>query len=96
MVDLLAAYGVAAAGRHEAPGVYVDGAKIAALGLRIRDGRCYHGLAFNADMDLTPFRAIDPCGYSGLAVTQAREIGISDTPELLGEKLVRSVLNRLT
>jgi len=96
VIDLLAAYGVVAAARIEAPGVYVDGAKIAALGLRIRNGCCYHGLAFNADMDLTPFRAIDPCGYSGLAVTQARELGIGDAPELLGEKLVRSVLNRLS
>ena len=96
VIDLLAPYGINAAARIEAPGVYVAGAKIAALGLRIRNGCCYHGLAFNADMDLTPFRAIDPCGYSELAVTQAREIGISDTPELLGEKLVRSVLNRLS
>lgn len=96
VIDLLAAYGIAAAARVEAPGVYVAGAKIAALGLRIRDGCCYHGLAFNADMDLTPFRAIDPCGYSGLAVTQAHELGIADAPELLGEKLVRSVLNRLS
>jgi lipoyl(octanoyl) transferase len=96
VIDLLAAYGVAAAARVEAPGVYVDGAKIAALGLRIRNGCCYHGLAFNADMDLTPFRAIDPCGYSGLAVTQARSLGIADAPELLGEKLVRSVLKRLS
>jgi len=96
VIDVLAAYGVAAAARVEAPGVYVAGAKIAALGLRIRDGCCYHGLAFNADMDLTPFRAIDPCGYSGLEVTQARELGIGDAPEFLGEKLVRSVLNRLS
>ena len=96
VIDLLAAYGVAAAARIEAPGVYVDGAKIAALGLRIRDGCCYHGLAFNADMDLTPFRAIDPCGYSGLAVTQARDLGIAVSQELLGEKLVRSILNRLS
>lgn len=96
VIDLLAAYGIAAAARVEAPGVYVAGAKIAALGLRIRDGCCYHGLAFNVDMDLTPFRAIDPCGYSGLAVTQARELGITDAPELLGEKLARSVLNRLS
>ena len=96
VIDLLAGYGIAGAARVEAPGVYVAGAKIAALGLRIRDGRCYHGLAFNADMDLTPFRAIDPCGYSGLAVTQARELGIAEAPELLGGKLVRSVLNRLS
>jgi len=95
VIDLLAAYGVAAAGRHEAPGVYVDGAKIAALGLRIRNNCCYHGLAFNVDMDLSPFHAIDPCGYSGLAVTQARDLGMADGAELLGEKLVRHLLDRL-
>jgi lipoyl(octanoyl) transferase len=64
--------------------------------LRIRDGCCYHGLAFNVDMDLSPFHAIDPCGYSGLAVTQARSLGITDTPEHLGEQLVQAVLNRLS
>jgi len=95
VIDLLAAYGVAAAGRHEAPGVYVDGAKIAALGLRIRNNCCYHGLAFNVDMDLSPFHTIDPCGYSGLAVTQARDLGMVDGAELLGEKLVRHLLDRL-
>jgi len=95
VIDLLAAYGVAAAGRHEAPGVYVDGAKIAALGLRIRNNCCYHGLAFNVDMDFSPFHAIDPCGYSGLAVTQARDLGMVDGAELLGEKLVRHLLDRL-
>jgi len=95
VIDLLATYGVAAAGRVEAPGVYVGGAKIAALGLRIRNGCCYHGLAFNVDMDLSPFHAIDPCGYSGLAVTQARSLGITDTPEVLGGKLVRSIIERL-
>jgi lipoyl(octanoyl) transferase len=92
VIDLLAAYGVAAEGRIAAPGVYVNGAKIAALGLRIRNGCCYHGLAFNADMDLSPFHAIDPCGYPGLAVTQARDLGVTDAPELLGEKLVHHLL----
>jgi lipoyl(octanoyl) transferase len=87
VIDLLASYGVAAVGRSEAPGVYVDGAKIAALGLRVRNGCCYHGLAFNVDMDLAPFRSIDPCGYPGLAVTQARDLGIRDTMEDLGRKL---------
>jgi lipoyl(octanoyl) transferase len=95
VIDLLAAYGIAAEGRTEAPGVYVNGAKIAALGLRIRNGCCYHGLAFNVDMDLSPFRAIDPCGYSGLAVTQARDLGIADDPELLGGKLVDHLLRKL-
>lgn len=95
VIDLLADFGIAAAARVEAPGVYVNGAKIAALGLRIRHGCCYHGLAFNADMDLSPFRVIDPCGYSGLAVTQARDFGIADSQELLGEKLVNNLLQRL-
>jgi len=95
VIDLLAAYGVPAAGRHEAPGVYVGGAKIAALGLRIRNNCCYHGLAFNVDMDLSPFHSIDPCGYTGLAVTQARDLGMVDGAELLGEKLVRHLLDRL-
>ena len=95
VIDLLAAYGIAAEGRVEAPGVYVNGAKIAALGLRIRNGCCYHGLAFNVDMDLAPFRVIDPCGYSGLAVTQARDLGITGTPESLGEQLARHLLRSL-
>ena len=95
VIDLLAAYGVAAAGSAEAPGVYVDGAKIAALGLRIKNGCCYHGLAFNVDMDLSPFRAIDPCGYSGLAVTQARDLGIRDDTELVGQALVRHLVRKL-
>ena len=96
VIDLLAAYGVAAAGNAEAPGVYVGGAKIAALGLRIRNGCCYHGLALNVDMDLSPFRVIDPCGYSGLAVTQARDLGIDDSVDLLGQKLVRHLLRKLS
>ncbi|MBI2295345.1 MAG: lipoyl(octanoyl) transferase LipB [Betaproteobacteria bacterium] len=96
VMDLLAAYGIVAEGRAEAPGVYVNGAKITALGLRIRNGCCYHGLAFNADMDLSPFHAIDPCGYSGLAVTQALDLGITDAPELLGEKLAAHMLKRLS
>jgi lipoyl(octanoyl) transferase len=95
VIDLLAAYGTAAAGRNEAPGVYVNGAKIAALGLRIRNHCCYHGIAFNVDMDLSPFHAIDPCGYPGLAVTQARDLGMTDALEFLGEKLIRHLLDRL-
>lgn len=95
VIDLLAGYGLAAAGRIEAPGVYVGDAKIAALGLRIRNGCCYHGLAFNVDMDLSPFRAIDPCGYSGLAVTQTRDLGIVDGAGVLGDKLLDHLLRRL-
>jgi len=89
VIDLLADRGITAEGRIEAPGVYVNGSKIAALGLRVRNGCSYHGLAFNVNMDLSPFHAIDPCGYSGLAVTQACDQGIADTPEILGEELLR-------
>jgi len=92
VIDLIAEYGVAAERRAGAPGVYVNGAKIAALGLRVRGGCCYHGLAFNVDMDLGPFRRINPCGYPGLAVTQARDLGIAGSPETLGEKLVQSLV----
>jgi len=92
VIALLAEYGVPAAGRVEAPGVYVGAAKIAALGLRIRNGCCYHGLALNVDMDLSPFHAIDPCGYPGLDVTQMRDLGITDTLELIGRKLTQHLL----
>jgi len=95
VIDLLDGYGVAAQGRIDAPGVYVDGAKIAALGLRIRSGCCYHGLAFNVDMDLTPFHAINPCGYPGLKVTQMRDLGITDTPERVGARLTQHLLRAL-
>ena len=88
VIDLLEEYGIAAAGRVDAPGVYVGEAKIAALGLRVTRGCCYHGLALNADMDLSPFHAIDPCGYPGLAVTQLRDLGVSDHVETVADKLV--------
>lgn len=73
LIDLLASYGIDAAAKADAPGVYVDGAKIASLGLRIRNGCSFHGLALNVDMDLDPFKRINPCGYAGLAMTQLRE-----------------------
>ena len=95
VIDLLAEYGVTASGRVDAPGVYAGNAKVAALGLRIRNGRCYHGLALNVDMNLDPFRAIDPCGYPGLEVTQTRDLGIADAPDVLGEKLIRHLATRL-
>ncbi|MGA7802620.1 MAG: lipoyl(octanoyl) transferase LipB [Gammaproteobacteria bacterium] len=77
VVDLLADYGLSAAARRDAPGVYVDGSKIASLGLRIKRGRSYHGLALNVDMDLEPFGRINPCGHPGMIVTQLRDLGIS-------------------
>ena len=73
LVDLLASYDVQAAPRTDAPGVYVNEAKIASLGLRVRRGCSFHGLALNVDMDMEPFSRINPCGYSGLQMTQLRE-----------------------
>jgi lipoyl(octanoyl) transferase len=84
VIDLLAGRGERRAG---APGVYVEGAKIAALGIRVRQGRAYHGLSLNVDMDLAPFSLIDPCGYPGLAVTQTKAIGMNETLSTLGERL---------
>jgi len=95
LIDLLAGYGVKAERRDKAPGVYVGNAKIAALGLRIKNGCCYHGLCLNVDMDLYPYAAINPCGYEGLAVTQTRNVGIQDGMETLGEKLVEHLRKNL-
>ena len=77
VIDLLAEHGVRAEGRRDAPGVYVEGAKVAALGLRVKRGRTYHGLALNVNMDLEPFGRINPCGYPGMRVTQLSDLGIS-------------------
>ena len=87
VIDLLGEYGVAAGRRPGAPGVYAADAKVAALGLRVSRGRCYHGVALNVDMDLAPFAAIDPCGFPGLRVTQTRELGIEASVEELGARL---------
>jgi lipoyl(octanoyl) transferase len=85
VIDLV---GRGAARKPGAPGVYIDGAKIAALGIRVVRGRAYHGLSLNVDMDLSPFDAIDPCGYPGLKVTQLKDLGISWTVKQAGERLV--------
>jgi lipoyl(octanoyl) transferase len=95
VIDLLATHGVAGERRAGAPGVYVGGAKIAALGLRVSRGRAYHGLAMNVDMDLVPFAAIDPCGYPGLSVTQARDLGIPGSAAEAGELLATNLIARL-
>lgn len=76
VIGLCAEYGIEAYARADAPGVYVGDAKLASLGLRIRNGCSYHGLALNTAMDLTPFHHINPCGYQGLAVTQLRDLGV--------------------
>jgi len=95
LIDLLAGYDVEAVAKPGAPGVYVGGAKIASLGLRIRNGRSFHGLALNVDMDLEPFRRINPCGYAGLPMTQLRDligpIDISEVADRLRDHLVRQL-----
>lgn len=95
VIDLLGRHGVAAERLAGAPGVYVAGAKIAALGLRVKHGCTYHGLALNVDMDLAPFAAINPCGYPGMAVTQCRDQGVALTlpqaEHALGEALLDAI-----
>ena len=95
VIDLLAEYGVKANGREDAPGVYVGDAKIAALGLKIKNGCSYHGLSFNVDMDLSPFDNINPCGYEGLRVTQAIEVGITVPWEELQAQLTQNLVHGL-
>lgn len=95
IIDLLAAHGVTAERRDGAPGVYVGEAKVAALGLRIRNGCSYHGLSLNVDMDLSPFAAINPCGYAGLKVTQTRDLNIPLTAHEAGEQLSQHLLQQL-
>ena len=92
VIGLLAEYGISAHGRKDAPGVYVDDAKIASLGLKIKNGCCYHGLAFNVDMDLAPFANINPCGYAGLRVTQARDARINASLEELEQQLAHNMV----
>jgi lipoyl(octanoyl) transferase len=95
VIDLLAGWAVSAERRAGAPGVYVEGRKLASLGLRVRSGRTYHGLALNVDMDLAPFGAIHPCGYSGLEVTQLRDLGLPTDLSVVGAALLGRLMNEL-
>lgn len=95
LIELLAQYAIAGQRRTGAPGVYVGEAKIAALGLRLRQAGCYHGLALNVDMDLAPFAAIDPCGYSGLAVTQLRDLGVREDIGAVSQRLTLQLTRQL-
>ena len=95
VIDLLAEYSVTAERRDGAPGVYVGDAKIAALGLRIRNGCSYHGVSLNVDMDLSPFDAINPCGYAGLRVIQTKDLNIPLTAHEAGEQLSQYLLQQL-
>jgi len=92
VIDLV---GPRAERRPGAPGVYVGGAKLAALGIRVKRGRAYHGIALNVDMDLSPFGAIDPCGYPGLAVTQLKDLGFEEDVFRTGERLAKTLIRRL-
>ncbi len=95
VIQLLAAHGIRGVSRPDAPGVYVEDAKIAALGLRIRRGCCYHGLSLNVEMDLSPFERINPCGYEGLAVTSLSELGLPLTIPQVESLLPRYIMHQL-
>lgn len=95
VIELLRHYDIDAHARPGAPGVYVGEAKIAALGLRIRKGCCYHGLSLNVDMDLEPFSRINPCGYHGLEVTQLKNFGVGDDLDRVGNRLAQLLIGKL-
>ena len=95
VMDVLAAYGVKAALLPGAPGVYVAGAKIAALGLRVQRGCSYHGLSLNVDLDLAPFDFINPCGYAGMSVTRTSDLGIAEPIAHLERQLLDQLTARL-
>jgi lipoyl(octanoyl) transferase len=95
IIDTLAEWGIHAASRTDAPGVYVDGAKIASLGLRVRKNRTYHGLAFNIAMDMEPFQRINPCGLFGIRMIQLRDFVDAITFDAAAEKLVQHLEQRL-
>ncbi|WP_457788025.1 lipoyl(octanoyl) transferase LipB [Pseudomonas sp. PL-6] len=96
LVDVLAGYGIAAAPKADAPGVYVAGDKIASLGLRVSRGCSFHGLALNVDMDMTPFLRINPCGYAGLKMVQMRDL-LAAPPALdeVAQRLEQALRHRL-
>ncbi|WP_447594092.1 lipoyl(octanoyl) transferase LipB [Aquipseudomonas campi] len=96
LVDVLATYGVAAAPKADAPGVYVDGDKIASLGLRVRRGCSFHGLALNVDMDMSPFGRINPCGYVGLKMVQLKDV-LAEPPAFdeVAQRLEQALRQRL-
>lgn len=95
VIDAVGRAGVGAARRPGAPGVYVNGAKLAALGLRVRRGCTYHGIAVNVDLDLAPFRGIDPCGFADLEVTRLRDLGVDWTVEETGERVALEMKKRV-
>ena len=95
VIEVLATQGILAQARPDAPGVYVEGAKIASLGLRVRYHCSYHGLALNVDLDLEPFTRINPCGYPGLAVTRLVDLGVTTPLDRIAEELAATLAGRL-
>jgi lipoyl(octanoyl) transferase len=95
IVDLLAGHGIHALARKDAPGVYVDGRKVASVGLRIRRGASYHGMALNIDVDLEPFSRINPCGFEDLEVTNLRSLGFRADREAIRSAVQSNLLRRL-
>lgn len=96
VIELLDEQGVVAESRRDAPGVYVRGAKIAALGLRVRKGCSYHGIALNIDPDLTPFLGINPCGFEDLEVTSVQKLGLSFDKDQLVTRFVQLIDRQLS
>ncbi|MCA3957952.1 lipoyl(octanoyl) transferase LipB [Vibrio vulnificus] len=95
VINTLKAYNIDSAARPDAPGVYVDGRKICSLGLRIRKGCSFHGLALNVNMDLSPFLRINPCGYQGMEMVQMSELGGPTDIALIEQQLVKELVNLL-
>ncbi len=96
LIETLAMWGIEAVAKADAPGVYVAQKKIASLGLRVRQGRTYHGLALNVDMDLSPFQCINPCGYQGLQMTQVSDYVADADSRSIEETLVQVFIRRLS
>ncbi len=95
VINTLKAYNIDSAARPDAPGVYVDGKKICSLGLRIRKGCSFHGLALNVNMDLTPFLRINPCGYQGMEMVQVSQLGGPDQVETVEKQLIEELVTLL-
>ena len=95
IVDLATSFNIHAAARADAPGVYVDGRKIASVGLRVRRGASYHGMALNIDVDLEPFSRINPCGFSDLEVTDLRRLGVLESASDIATSVQHHLLSKL-
>jgi lipoyl(octanoyl) transferase len=95
IVDLAASFDLGAAARADAPGVYVEGRKLASVGLRVRRGASYHGMALNVDVDLAPFSRINPCGFSDLELTDLKRLGVSEPVQDIADRVLQHLLGHL-